>query len=28
LEAWGPKASPENWMLGAIGMGPYQQKTR
>jgi len=28
LEAWGPKASPENWMLGAIGMGPYQQQTR
>jgi len=27
LEAWGPKASPENWILGIIGMGPYQQLT-
>jgi hypothetical protein len=24
LEAWGPDASPENWILGAVGMGPYQ----
>ena len=25
LEAWGDQASPQNWILGAIGMGPYQQ---
>jgi transposase-like protein len=28
LEAWGPQASPENCILGAIGMGPYQQSTQ
>ncbi len=27
LEAWGDYASPQNWILGAIGMGPYQQLT-
>ena len=25
LEAWGEKATPQNWILGAIGIGPYQQ---
>jgi hypothetical protein len=25
LEAWGDQATPQNWFLGAIGMGPYQQ---
>lgn len=24
LEAWGPKASPDKCILGAIGLGPYQ----
>ena len=28
LEAWGDQANPPNWILGAIGMGPYQQLTR
>jgi len=27
LEAWGDQATPQNWLLGAIGMGPYQQPT-
>ena len=27
LEAWGDQATPQNWILGAIGMGPYQQIT-
>jgi len=27
LEAWGDQATPQNWLLGAIGMGPYQQQT-
>jgi len=27
LEAWGPNVSPQNWMLGTIAMGPYQQIT-
>ena len=27
LEAWGDQATPPNWILGAIGMGPYQQLT-
>jgi transposase-like protein len=27
LEAWGSQASPEKWILGAIGLGPYQQQT-
>ena len=27
LEAWGDQATPQNWILGAIGMGPYQHKT-
>ena len=27
LEAWGDQATPKNWILGAIGMGPYQQLT-
>jgi transposase-like protein len=27
LEAWGDQANPQNWILGAIGMGPYQQQT-
>jgi hypothetical protein len=25
LEAWGDQATPQNWILGAIGIGPYQQ---
>lgn len=28
LEAWGDQANPQNWILGAIGMGPYQRLTR
>ena len=24
LEAWGDQANPQNWILGAIGMGPQQ----
>jgi transposase-like protein len=28
LEALGPKAKPEEWGLGAIGLGPYQPLTR
>ncbi len=28
LEAWGDQANPQNWILGAIGMGPYQQQSR
>ena len=28
LEAWGDHATPHNWILGAIGMGPYQRLTR
>ena len=28
LEAWGDKANPQNWIFGAIGMGPYRQITR
>jgi MFS family permease len=24
LEAWGPKLKPEDWVLGALGQGPYQ----
>ena len=27
IEAWGYQATPENWILGAIGNGPYQQLT-
>jgi len=27
IEAWGCQATPENWILGAIGLGPYQQIT-
>jgi transposase-like protein len=27
LEALGQKAKPEEWILGAIGLGPYQQLT-
>ncbi len=27
LEAWGDQATPQNSILGAIGMGPYQQIT-
>ncbi len=27
LEAWGEKATPQNWILGAIGIGPYQHAT-
>jgi transposase-like protein len=27
IEAWGGRASPENWIFSAIGMGPYQQET-
>ncbi len=27
LEAWGSQASPEKWILGAIGLGPWQQQT-
>jgi len=27
LEAWGDQATPQNWILGAIGRGPYQQQT-
>ena len=27
LEAWGDRATPQNWILGAIGIGPYQQPT-
>jgi len=27
IEAWGPNASPENWILGTIGKGPYQYQT-
>jgi transposase-like protein len=25
LEAWGTRATPERWILGAIGVGPYRQ---
>jgi len=28
IEAWGYQATPENWILGAIGEGPYQHLTR
>ena len=27
-EALGEKIKPEDWILGAIGLGPYQQVTR
>jgi transposase-like protein len=27
IEAWGDQATPQNWILGAAGMGPYQQQT-
>jgi transposase-like protein len=27
IEAWGDQATPQNWILGATGMGPYQQQT-
>ena len=27
LEAWGDQATRQNWILGAIGIGPYQQQT-
>jgi transposase-like protein len=27
IEAWGFQANPENWIFGAIGLGPYQQET-
>ena len=27
IEAWGTQATPENWIFGAIGLGPYQQET-
>ena len=25
LEAWGDQATPQSWIKGAIGNGPYQQ---
>ena len=25
LEAWGDQATPQSWVKGAIGNGPYQQ---
>jgi hypothetical protein len=25
LEAWGDQATPQTWIKGAIGNGPYQQ---
>lgn len=28
LEAWGDHATPQKWLLGTIGLGPYQQLTR
>jgi len=28
IEAWGDKASPQTWLLGALGNGPYQQLTK
>ena len=28
LEAWGDQATRQNWILGAIGIGPYQQQAR
>jgi hypothetical protein len=28
LEAWGDVASPRDWLLGAMGQGPYQQLTQ
>ncbi len=28
IEAWGDKASPRSWLLGAFGSGPYQRLTR
>jgi transposase-like protein len=27
IEAWGKHVEPENWILSAIGLGPYQQLT-
>ena len=27
IEAWGDKLTPQNWLLGALGSGPYQQLT-
>ena len=27
LEAWADHATPQNWIKGAIGNGPYQQLT-
>jgi len=27
IEAWGNKITPQNWLLGALGSGPYQQLT-
>jgi hypothetical protein len=27
LEAWGGQLSPQTWIKGAIGNGPYQQLT-
>jgi len=27
LEAWADQATPQNWIKGAIGNGPYQQLT-
>lgn len=27
IEAWSLQASPENWIFGALGLGPYQHQT-
>ena len=27
IEAWGDQATPQNWIRGAVGIGPYQQLT-
>ncbi len=27
LEALGPQVKPEDWILGAAGLGPYQRLT-
>lgn len=27
IEAWGGKLTPQNWILGALAIGPYQQLT-
>ncbi|HKI14293.1 MAG TPA: hypothetical protein VKA12_04675, partial [Roseiarcus sp.] len=28
LEAWGDQAAPQNWIPGAMAMGPYQWLTQ